>query len=278
MSRFLNKLVLFSAIGLLLVNCQSHPQKIATPLTSIDSVKQQKILPDTPDFPAHIKPLLSYFDQHRAESTFDTDIAFDDQGFGPTDHFYNFIKAGPLFSKTQTHAVVLYDVGVKDYRPLARLTVYKKEEPDTWRLVLDDTISVGNIRFRYKDWNSDGIADLSYVEDGWENGSHGPISWNLWLVDSSGNLHPVKGFEKLNDPRIDSFTNHIFTNNIVGHTEMWMEEYKFSRNKIIKLIDIYTDGLETPYKTKYYRHGKFIKNGKRNSNIYLEKYDASDQY
>jgi len=257
---------------LIFANCQSRINKTLTNKISSDSIKKQTVWPDTPDFPSHIAPLLSYFNLHKNDTSFDTLISFTDQGFGPIDYYYNFTKAGHLFSSAQTHALVFYDIGIRNYCPLALLIVYKKNKDGIWEQVLLDTVSVSNIRFRYKDWNNDGIGDLSYFENGWWNGGHGPITWYLWLVDNNGNLHKVKGFEDLDDPKIDSFTNHIFTNTIVNHEELWMQEFKFSGNRSIKLWDIYEEDFYPKAKIKYYSHEKLIKSVKHSKEVYVPKH------
>jgi hypothetical protein len=199
------------------------------------------IYPDIPDFPLHYKPLFSFFEQHKSDTAFDTTISFYDQGFGGIDNYYNFVHAGHLFSKTQIHAVVFYDIADKDYRPFARMIVYKKKGKNDWDKVLEDSTEVTNFRFRYKDWNCDGINDLSYVENGWWNGGHGPISWWLWLIDKNGIPHKVKGFDNLDDPRIDSYSHHIFSRSEF-HTGVQTAEYKFAGYRIMKIsADMYTD-------------------------------------
>lgn len=218
----------------------------------------KKVWPDVPDFLAHCTPLLSFFESHKSDTAFDTTISFYDQGFGGADNYYNFVHAGHIFSPTMIHAVVFYDVAEKDYRPFAKMIVYKKNGPATWNTVLEDSTAVSDFRFRYKDWNCDGIKDLSYVENGWEHGGHGPISWWLWLVDKKGVPHRVKGFEDLDNPKIDSLSHHIFSTSTY-HTGTEMVEYRFNGNRIVKISDqMYTD-FDDPEQVIYQNKGREVK-------------------
>src|SRR5438045_2681152 len=73
-----------------------------------DTTKNVK-WPDVPDFDKHLAPLLAFVERNKLRPAFDTDIAFGDQGFGPVDNYYNFVKAGNLFSDKQRHMLLFYD-------------------------------------------------------------------------------------------------------------------------------------------------------------------------
>ncbi|MCW3123563.1 MAG: hypothetical protein JWQ38_3055 [Flavipsychrobacter sp.] len=249
-TRSLRKILLFCLLAVLAAGCQHHaPQHAAKPLDVYNLAKYVK-WPDSPDFHKHITPLLSYFDRHKDQSAFDTAISFEDQGFGPIDNYYNFITAGHLFSRTQVHAVLFFDIDLREGAPLACLEAYRKSDT-SWEKVCEDTIENAIGRIRYKDWNCDGIKDLSYVMNGWEVGGHGPIEWELWLADKSGNFKKVKGFENLDDPKIDSITHHIFTNTVINHQGDEHIEYKFAGNKIVLLDKVYIDFNGEPINPYY---------------------------
>ena len=264
-------------IVVLFSDCGAKKQNPAKPVVIKDSVSQ-KIYPDIPEFPSHYLPLLSFFERHKCDNAFDTTVYFDDQGFGGPDNYYNFIHAGHIFSKTQIHAVVFYDIADKDYRPFARMIVYKKTGPKQWDIVLEDSTVVGDFRFRYKDWNCDGINDLSYTENGWEHGGHGPITWWLCLIDKKGIPHRVKGFDDLSDPKIDSYSHHIFSNNEF-HTGEMMVEYKFSGSHILNISDEMIVDYDRPDVVTYSWNGKFIKKRqlKPDEQIYTPKHDVEEE-
>lgn len=269
---------LFFFILLVIIGYNMHTSAHTYIKSTADTTKAVQY-PDTPDFAAHLAPLLSFFERNKSLPAFDTDIFFDDQGFGPIDHYYNFIHAGHIFSKNQIHALLFYDIGVKDYMPLARMVVYKKGASGTpWYKVLDDTCEVFNYYFKYRDWNGDGIKDLSYEWDGWEGGGHGPVSWHLWLTDKNGLLHKVNGFEDIDDPQIDSLTNHVFSNSVWQHTAEEMAEYKFSGNHIIKISDDMVVEYDNPDTVFYYRNGDMIKKRKlkHGQQLYLPKQDEGE--
>jgi hypothetical protein len=232
--------------------------------------------PDTPDFDRHTAPLFRFLQTHRHQPAFDTDISFDDQGFGAIDNFYNFVQAGNIFDSAHKHMLLFYDFAMQEYMPLARMLVYVKRD-DKWCKVLDDTTVVSDFRFRRHDWNSDGIVDLSYVENGWEHGGHGPISWWLWLVDKGGLLHRVKGFEDLDNPKIDSVTHHIFTNSVFMHSASDMKEYKFVGNRIVNLGEYYSD-FDTADVVRYSKNGHYQKtiHLKQGQDIYTPLHDTDD--
>ncbi len=261
----------------LAISCKNGTQVPSKAVSVKDTANQHIKYPDTPDFAAHLAPLLAFFERNKAQTTFDTDISYEDQGFGGPDNYYNFIHAGHIFCDTQTHAVVFYDIADKDYHPFARMIVYKKTRHDTWIKVLEDSTIVSDFAFRYRDWNGDGIKDLSYVENGWNHGGHGPITWWLWLIDKNGIPHRVKGFDDLNDPRRDSYTHHIFTN-IEGHTYKEMAEYKFSGNRIIKTSDDMVIDYDHDDTLTYYRKGKVVKQVKLKpgQQVYTPKREDND--
>ena len=145
--------------------------------------------------------------------------------------------------------------------------------------MFDDTLSVSDMRFYYRDWNGDGIRDFSYMEDGWLHGGHGPITWYLWLARRDGTLAPVKDFEDLDDPKIDSLTGHIFSNHVANHQGVEMGEYVFKGNRIIKLHDIYSS-FDTPEVARYYKNNKLIKTARfktRSAGVYLPKHEEDDE-
>ncbi len=263
---------------LLLLICACHNTTTTSKgVVTIDTAHVQ--YPHTPDFGKHIKPLFAFFALHQHLIAFDTDIDFADQGFGPIDDYDNFIEAGHLFSKTQVHAVLFYDFAVSNYRPLARLLIYKQSKVDgLWHQVLSDTIEVASRRYKFRDWNSDGIADLSCVWNGWDHGGHGPISWQLWLVDKQGIPHTVKDFEQIDDPKIDSFTGHIFSNTEY-HNSKKTVEYKFIGNKIIKISDEMCTDYNSPSIVTYYRNNNVIKRIKlkEGKSIYTPKYESYEE-
>ena len=110
-------------------NGQPQRKRQAQAITNapFDSGKTVK-WPDTPDFEKHIAPLLSFVERNKLRPAFDTDIAFDDQGFGPVDNYYNFVKAGNLFSDKLRHMLLFYDFAERDYMPLARMAVYVEDK------------------------------------------------------------------------------------------------------------------------------------------------------
>ncbi len=276
--RSVNKILLFCLLAFLVASCQRHkPHRKAVRLNIYDFAKYVS-WPDSPDFHRHYMPLLSFFDRKKTLSTFDTAIHFEDQGFGAIDNYYDFIVAGHLFSPTQVHAVLFYDVDLRESLPLACLQVYLKVDTG-WQKVCEDTIENAWGRVRYKDWNCDGIMDLSYVKNGWHGGGHGPIEWRLWLVDKNGNLTKVKGFDDLDDPKIDSITHHLFTNTVLNHEGLENDEYKFAGNRVILLHKLFTgfDGL--PMDT-FYRHIKGLKEAKLKpgQQIYVPLYDPEDDF
>ncbi len=235
------RLILASIVVMLLANCGPIAPKPKVIKITADSSSNKIKYPDTPDFVAHSKPLLAFFERHKSDTAFDTTISFYDQGFGAIENFYNFIHAGHIFSRNQIHAVVFYDIGEKNAMPFAKMIVYKKNGNNTWKKVLEDSTEVSNFRFRYKDWNCDGINDLSFVENGWWNGGHGPITWWLWLIDKNGVPHKVNGFDDLDNPKIDSYSHHIFSTKEF-HTGMEIAEYKLSGYRILKISeDMYSD-------------------------------------
>lgn len=203
-------------------------------------------------------PLFTYWEQHKHLSVFDTIIDFTDQGFGLIDNFYNFIYAGHLFSDTQTHVLLLYDIAVKDYSPLARILIYKRNMATAqWHKVFDDTLNNPNCYFKNKDWNGDGIRDFSYMYTSWHTG-RGPITWYLWLIDKKGMPHKVKGFEEIDDPQIDIFTHHIFSNE-EGMQQETMAEYIFSADSMKKISDDMVVDYNYPNVVTYYRDGELIR-------------------
>jgi hypothetical protein len=266
--------LLLAIIMLITAACEhKHIVPHMSPKDSLASIKW----PDTPDFDRHTAPLFRFIQHHRYQPAFDTMIAFDDQGFGGVDNFYNFVQAGKLFDSTHEHMLLFYDFGMHEYMPHARMLVYVKHD-SKWCKVLDDTTDVSDFQWRFIDWNSDGIADLSYVSNGWEHGGHGPISWWLWLVDKKGLLHRVKGFDDLDNPIVDSITSHIFTNTVVDHRATSSTEYKFAGNRIVNLGEYYSD-FDTADVVRYSRNGHYIKTIKLKPGVkswYTPKHDTDD--
>jgi hypothetical protein len=214
--------------------------------------------PDVPDFKAHIAPTLSFFERNKRRSSFDTVVDFTDQGFGPVDDYYNCVVSGHLFLPHQQHAIISYNYGLVDWMTKSRLTVLKKSKTGSWRRVLNDTLTGTWCDPRYIDWNSDGIADLSYVSNGWNNGGHGPISWAVWLMDKNGMPRRFKGFDNLNDPQIDSFTHHIFSNDLAQHQYMILTEYRIEGMKLVKLRQYEYDITDDEVVSEI-RHGKVVR-------------------
>jgi hypothetical protein len=262
--------IFFYLFVLLISGCGNNQANEANTLRVDDTLV---ISADTPNIAAYIPPLFSFFERNKNQMSFDTNIYFLHDDWG---HLKDFVIGGHIFSQTQTHALIVYNVMAGQTSPDAHILAYKKDGT-TWSKVLDDTIlrSIDHyIHFKYRDWNCDGIKDLGYVENGWEGGGHGPITWNIWLVDKDGQLSKVHGFEELNDPNVDSITGHVFTNDISSHIALYLDEYKFSGNRIIKLPTRYIEDYATN-EHYYHKNDKLIKKtkGKANKPIYRPKYE-----
>lgn len=173
--------------------------------------------------------LFDYFTRHRSEDRFDTlDDRYQRYG-GPANYPPYIVQAGHLFSDTQVHALLYYS----DEQG-AGLFVYRKQDGE-WLQVLADTSAramAGNALPELKDWNGDGIRDLSLYQR--PALSMSVIDhYTLWLMDSRGKqLYYIRGFPEIENPEADTVSGRI-SSSYYYHGER-KSEYRFDKDSVIR--------------------------------------------
>ncbi len=178
-------------------NTANETMRKATPETNIDSSHKEPVIADMR------AKLASTFQAHLTDDTFYYDDDRYRYWWGYTYCPY-FINIGQLFQRGQIHALVFYadDSG-------CRLSVYLKKNGKMVEIFEDEALLSGP---ELQDWNNDGVKDI-YFDNG---GVTDPgMDIYLWLTDKNGrSIHPVKAFEDLRFPRLDTITHHVTTNNM----------------------------------------------------------------
>ena len=131
-----------------------------------------------------------------------------------------FVQIGHLFSARQIHAIVYY---ANDYD--AGITIYLREN-GKWQKIFSGPCGIRGPEL--KDWNNDGVPDIS-MDNGGTPDPGSNIS--VWLTDKSGkSIHPVDEMDDLRNPVLDSATHHVVAENMNNygftHGEYIFKNYK----------------------------------------------------
>lgn len=187
-----------------------------------------------PDIAAERKKILDFFEVHKLEDTFYLQDRTYADWWGLWSSSINCVVAGHLFHKAHTHAVLYY----LDDKERGTLAVYLKAG-DGWQQIYVDTALSESLNMSFKDWNEDGILDLSLEHNRPVNTSD--INYSVYLIDKAGKaVHAVEGFEELRSPEIDTITRQIITENQYREAETFgIYNFAGSQLKEISTICIY---------------------------------------
>jgi len=207
-----------------LVSCRNSAQKTYVQ-HDIAGVAGHALSPQStdPDSAFLRKRLFRFFETHKDQSVFDT-----------TDNTYSAwwgtrswtVRAGHLFSRRQTHAMILYGDELT-----TTLVIYIKRH-DVWTEIYNNTRE-GATRAEpvFRDWNGDGTLDIGFPEEkSWSSAT------DLWLVDRKGDsVYYIKEFADLDNPEIEKETGLIKASMAHAGSGHY-ERYRFSDYQL-KLAD-----------------------------------------
>jgi hypothetical protein len=184
--------------------------------------------------------IITYFEKHKHEDTFDTTDIVYAQWWGLWQSNVNSITAGHLFSRQHIHAAM--------YLPIvegkATVQVYIKTNNE-WVAIFADSSLTDDMDMTFADWNGDGIKDLSLANC--TSVIDNDQTYKVYIVDSSGlHIQEVAGFEELRSPERDIASGHIITENQYHNTET-LGEYSIAGTKVIKISEVFIhdDGDDT---------------------------------
>ena len=220
--------------------------------TTIPKITKKVIdtLPPEPDPAILRKRLFGFFERHKNENVFDTADDTYVAYWGAANYSDYSVKAGHLFNKKQVHCMILFS----DYESTKMYIYYKKNEQ--WLKIFADTNLDARADPELKDWNRDGMRDISYrCERSWS------YNYELWLVDKSGEqVHYVHGFDDVLNPEYDSLTGYLNSSYIHAGGGSF-RRYRFSNYKIKEVDGVYV-GDNYAAKSDPHIEVSFSRNGK----------------
>ena len=185
-----------------------------------------------PDIDTLRSDLFQYFKNHKLDDSLEyIDDRYQRWG-GPANFPAYTLKIGRLFLPDQVHALIFYS----DENG-AGLFVFQKHDNDWIEIFADssDRLSAGPSVPECKDWNFDGIKDLSlYYPPAISMSVIG--NYALWLMDHNGSkLSYIKGFDEIENPETDT-SGHKIIGSYYYHGAR-RSEWKFNGNKLVKISE-----------------------------------------